>query len=86
MLFLITQIQTPETCPIEAGEREALHDKLENVPGFKIRTAYRAYPDHTLDHDVSPTVNRRSAADISAKNRCASCANQIWLRLENQCS
>jgi len=37
MLFLITQTHTPETCPIDAGGREALHENPENLPGLKLR-------------------------------------------------
>ncbi len=48
MLFLITQNHTPETCPIDAGGREVLHEKPENVPGLKIVAAYGAYTEHTL--------------------------------------
>lgn len=48
MLFLITQTHTPETCPIDAGGREVLHEKPENVPGLKIVAAYGAYTEHTL--------------------------------------
>lgn len=52
MLFLITQTHTPETCPIDAGGREALHEKPENVPGLKIVAAYAAYSEHTLYYVV----------------------------------
>jgi len=52
MLFLITQTHTPETCPIDAGGREALHEKPENVPGLKIIAAYGAYTEHTLYYVV----------------------------------
>jgi hypothetical protein len=48
MLFIITQTHTPETCPIDAARREALHEKPENVPGLKIVAAYGAYIEHTL--------------------------------------
>jgi len=40
MLFLITQTHTPGTCPIDAGGREVLHEKPENVAGLKIVAAY----------------------------------------------
>ncbi len=52
MLFIITQTHTPETCPIDAGGREALHEKPENVPGLKIVGAYGAYTEHTLYYIV----------------------------------
>jgi hypothetical protein len=52
MLFLITQTHTPETCPIDAGGRETLHEKPENVPGLKIVAAYGAYTEHTLHYIV----------------------------------
>lgn len=52
MLFLITQTHTPETCPIDAGGREALHEKPENVPGLQIVAAYGAYTEHILYYIV----------------------------------
>ena len=52
MLFLITQTHTPETCPIDAGGREVLHEKPESVPGLKIVAAYGAYTEHTLYYIV----------------------------------
>jgi hypothetical protein len=52
MLFIITQTHTPETCPIDAGELEVLHEKPENVPGLKIVSAYGAYTEHTLYYIV----------------------------------
>ncbi len=52
MLFLITQTHTPETCPIDAGGREVLHENPENVPGLKIVAAYGAYTEHTLYYVV----------------------------------
>lgn len=52
MLFLITQTHTPETCPIDAGGREVLHEKPENVPGLKILAAYGAYTEHILYYIV----------------------------------
>lgn len=73
MLFLITQTHTPETCPIDAGGREVLHEKPENVPGLKIVAAYGAYTEHTLyyiveadDYDavekfLTPGFNRSKA-------------------------
>jgi hypothetical protein len=52
MLFLITQTHTPETCPIDAGGREVLHEKPENVAGLKIVAAYGAYTEHILFYIV----------------------------------
>ncbi len=52
MLFLITQTHTPETCPIDAGGREVLHEKPENVSGLKIVAGYGAYAEHTLYYIV----------------------------------
>ena len=52
MLFLITQTHTPETCPIDAGGREVLHEKPENVPGLKIVAAYGAWTEHILYYIV----------------------------------
>lgn len=48
MMFLITQAHAPEACPIDAGGREALHEKPENVPGLRIVAGYGAYTEHTL--------------------------------------
>ncbi len=48
MLFLVTQTHTPETCPIDAGGREALHANPETIPGLHIVAAYGAYTEHTL--------------------------------------
>ena len=48
MLFLVTQAHTPETCPIDAGGREVLPEKPENVPGLKVVAGYAAYTEHTL--------------------------------------
>ncbi|MBI2909876.1 MAG: hypothetical protein HYX92_19735 [Chloroflexi bacterium] len=52
MLFLITQEHTPETCPIDAGGREVLHEKPGNVPGLEVLAAYGAYSEHTLYYVV----------------------------------
>ncbi len=52
MLFLIIQTHTPETCPIDTGGREVLHEKPENVPGLKIVAGYGAYTEHTLYYVV----------------------------------
>jgi len=52
MLFLITQTHTPETCPIDAGGREVLYEKPENVPGLEIVAAYGAYTEHILYYVV----------------------------------
>ncbi len=52
MLFLITQTHTPETCPIDAGGREVLHEKPENVPELKIVAGYGAYAEHILYYIV----------------------------------
>ena len=52
MLFLIIQTHTPETCPIGAGGRDALHEKPEKVPELKILAAYGAYTEHTLYYIV----------------------------------
>jgi len=52
LLFLITQTHTPETCSTDAGGREALHDKPENVPELRIVAAYAAYTEHTLYYIV----------------------------------
>lgn len=48
MLFLITQAHSPEACPIDAGGREALHEKPEKMQGLKVVTAFAAYTEHVL--------------------------------------
>ncbi len=48
MLFLITQTHRPENCPIDAGGREALHAKPEEIKGLKVVTGFAAYTDHVL--------------------------------------
>jgi hypothetical protein len=62
MLFLITQTHTPETCPIDAGGREDLHEDPENVPELKIVAAYGAWSEHILyyivEADDYDTVNK----------------------------
>lgn len=52
MLFLITQTHSPENCPIDAGGREALHDKSENLEGLKVVAGYGAYTEHVLYYVV----------------------------------
>ncbi len=52
LLFLVTQTHTLETCPIDAGGREILHEKPENAPGLNIVAAYGAYTEHTLYYIV----------------------------------
>lgn len=48
MLFLITQTHSPEACPIDAGGREVLHEKPDNVEGLKVVAGYGAYTEHVL--------------------------------------
>lgn len=48
MLFLITQTHTPDSCPIDAGGREALHENPKKVPGLKVIVAFAAYAEHVL--------------------------------------
>lgn len=48
MMFLITQTHSPETCPIDAGGREALHEDPKKVKGLHVVTGFGAYPDHVL--------------------------------------
>ncbi len=52
MLFLITQTHSPENCPIDAGGREVLHEKPEQVLGLKIVAGYGAYTEHVLYYVV----------------------------------
>lgn len=46
------QTHTVGTCPIDAGGREVLREKPENVPGLKILAAFRNYTEHILYYIV----------------------------------
>ncbi len=52
MLFLVIQTHAPEACPIDAGGRQTLHEKPENVPGLKIVAGYGAFTEHILYYVV----------------------------------
>ncbi len=46
MLFMITQVHTPETCPIDAGGADTLTDK--NAQGVTVKGRWGAYPRHII--------------------------------------
>ncbi|MBI2846547.1 MAG: hypothetical protein HYX82_01550 [Chloroflexi bacterium] len=47
MLFMVTQVHTPDRCPIgEAGGSKVLRD--DKAKGVKVRAVFGAYPQHTI--------------------------------------
>ncbi len=46
MLFMITQVHTPETCPIDAGGSDSLIDK--NAEGVTVKGRWGAWSHHTI--------------------------------------
>ncbi len=50
MLFHITQIHTPETCPKDEGGSKVLYDP--NVEGVKLRAMYGAFSEHVIYYIV----------------------------------
>lgn len=48
MLYLITQNHSPETCPMGAGEGQALPEQPKKVPGLKVLAAYADYTQHVI--------------------------------------
>ena len=46
MLFMITQVHTPETCPIDAGGSSVLSNS--KAKGIKLQAMYGAYPQHII--------------------------------------
>ena len=50
MLFHITQVHTPETCPRDEGGSNSLFNA--NVPGLKLIGRYGANAQHTLFYIV----------------------------------
>ncbi len=46
MLFMITQVHTPETCPIDAGGSDALIDK--NAQGVTVKGRWGAWSHHII--------------------------------------
>ncbi len=46
MLFMITQVHTPQTCPIDDGGSDALINK--NAPGVKVKGRWGAWSHHTI--------------------------------------
>ena len=50
MLFHITQIHTPETCPKDEGGSKVLYDL--NVEGLELRAMYGAFSEHVIYYIV----------------------------------
>lgn len=46
MLFHITQVHTPDTCPLDSGGSNSLYD--ESVDGVRLVGRYGANAQHTL--------------------------------------
>jgi len=46
MLFIITQVHAPESCPIEAGGSKVLYNP--KAKGIKLQAMYGAYPQHII--------------------------------------
>jgi hypothetical protein len=46
MLFMITQTHTPETCPKDEGDQDALIDK--NARGVTVKGRWGAWSNHTI--------------------------------------
>ncbi|MEE9202415.1 MAG: DUF3303 family protein [Dehalococcoidia bacterium] len=46
MLFMITQVHTPETCPIDAGGADTLIDK--NAQGITVKGRWGAWSHHIV--------------------------------------
>lgn len=60
MLFHITQVHSPDTCPAEEGGSNTLFDPT--VPGIKLIGRYGANAQHTLFYIVE-------AEDVNALHR-----------------
>ncbi len=46
MLFMITQVHTPDTCPIDAGGADTLIDK--NAQGITVKGRWGAWSHHIV--------------------------------------
>ncbi len=46
MLFMITQVHTPETCPMDAGGSDTLINK--NAPGVTVKGRWGAWSQHII--------------------------------------
>ncbi len=46
MLFMVTQIHTPETCPIDAGGSDVLFD--QDAEGVTLKGRWGAWAHHTI--------------------------------------
>lgn len=60
MLFHITQVHTPDNCPLDEGGSNSLYDP--NVEGIKLIGRYGANAQHTLFYIVE-------ADDVNALHR-----------------
>lgn len=52
LLFLITQIHTPESCPIDEGGLKALHKDPAEVEGLELKAIYGDFPNHIVYYIV----------------------------------
>ncbi len=50
MIFHITQVHTPESCPKDAGGSKTLYDP--NVSGIKLKAMYGAFSEHVIYYIV----------------------------------
>ena len=60
MLFHITQVHTPETCPRDEGGSNTLYNP--NVPGVKLIGRYGANAQHVLFYIVEAKTPWRSSS------------------------
>jgi hypothetical protein len=72
VLFHITQVHTPESCPRDEGGSNSLYD--HNVPGIRLVGRYGANAQHTLflvveADDVTPSTSSSGPASSGARAR-----------------
>ena len=60
MLFHVTQVHTPATCPVGDGGSNSLFDAT--VDGVRLIGRYGANAEHTMYYIVGPTTGRRCTA------------------------
>ncbi|MBC7897116.1 MAG: hypothetical protein H7066_16985 [Cytophagaceae bacterium] len=71
MLFHITQVHTPDTCPKDEGGSNTLYNP--NVPGIKLIGRYGANAQHTLFYIVeADSVVALQKFLFPGFNRCTS--------------
>ncbi len=60
MLFMVTQVHTPETCPKDEGGADVLIDK--NAQGVRVKGRWGAWSHHTIwylvEADSLDVINR----------------------------